>query len=315
LSRCAIFSATRAHFAPRRDLWPWTVFAIGAGGLLGTAVVWEARRRAAAGEARWELVPLARAELDVTDAEAVRTAFATHRPEAVLHGAAWTAVDAAESQPEAAARVNVAGTRHVAGAAADHDALLAYLSTDFVFDGRARRPYRPDDPPNPLGVYARTKLQGEELTRAATDRHLILRTGGLYGAGGRDFVDAILERAGGGEGLRVVDDQTVAPTWSRNLAAAALDLLDDGATGTWHVQDRGALTWHAFARRILELAGPPDALRELEAVSSEAYGAPAPRPAWSVLDCSATEERLGRPMQSCEEALAHYLRESGEAAG
>lgn len=282
----------------------------GASGILGTAF----RRLAADDPAPEpglpeppfapELVALGREELDVTDAAAVEEAVTAHTPEAVVHCAAYTAVDQAESEPLAARAVNVEGTAHVARAAAAVGAVMVYPSTDFVFDGEGDRPWRPDDPTGPLGVYGRTKLDGEEAVRAVGEDHLVVRTSWVYGAGGRNFVDAILERARSGAPLRIVADQTGRPTWARNLAVGILELLEREARGVWHVADAGAVTWHAFATRFLEMAGV-DA--SPEGVSTEAFGAAAPRPRYSVLDTTATEELLGRPMPTWEDSVARYL--------
>jgi dTDP-4-dehydrorhamnose reductase len=284
----------------------------GAGGILGTEL-----RRATGDDAailatlpgepgRHHLVALPREELDVTDAGAVRSALRLHEPDAVVHAAAWTAVDRAESEPRAARRVNVAGTAHVAQAAAALGAVLLYPSTDFVFDGRRDEPYAPDDPPSPLGVYGRTKLEGEEAVRAAGGPHLIVRTSWVYGAGGRDFVDAVLERARAGGELRVVDDQVGRPTWARTLAGTLLELLRREVRGIWHVADAGAVSRYDMARAVLEEAGVE---AEVEPVSTEAYGAEAPRPLRAVLDTTATEELLGRSMVPWRRALARYLTE------
>jgi dTDP-4-dehydrorhamnose reductase len=292
------------------------ILVTGAGGILGTELrrIIEGDPAALAtlpGEpGRHHLVALPREELDVTDADAVRSALRRHEPHAVIHAAAWTAVDRAESEPRAARRVNVAGTAHVAQVAAALGAVLLYPSTDFVFDGRRDAPYVPDDPPSPLGVYGRTKLEGEEAVRAAGGPHLIVRTSWVYGAGGPNFVDAVLERGRDGRDLRVVDDQVGRPTWARTLAGTLLELLRREARGIWHVADAGAVSRYAMARAVLEEAGV-DA--EVEPVSTEAYGADAPRPLHAVLDTRATEELLGRPMVPWRTALAHYLSEaSGE---
>lgn len=254
-----------------------------------------------------DLVALSREELDVTDADAVRRAFDRHAPDAVLHCAAWTAVDRAEEEPREARRVNVGGATHVARAAAAAGAVMVYPSTDFVFDGEKDAPYLPDDPTGPLSVYGRTKLDGEEAVRAAGPEHLVVRTSWVYGGGG--FVDAILARARAGEALRVVDDQVGRPTWARSLALLLFQLLEGGARGVWHVADAGAVSWYDFAGAILEAAGEE---AELTRVSSAAYGAAARRPAWSVLDTEATEAFLGRPMTPWPRSLERYLGREGQ---
>lgn len=288
------------------------ILVTGAGGLLGGELQRVLSRDPAllptlpAPPADHHLVALTRADLDVTDAAAVRHAVRRHAPDAVLHCAAWTDVDGAEARPREARRVNVEGAAHVARAATAAGAVMVYPSTDFVFDGEKDEPYLPDDPPRPLSEYGRTKREGEEVVRAAGPDHLVVRTSWVYGTGGGGFVRTVLDAARAGRALRVVDDQVSRPTWSRNLAAVLLELVEGGARGTWHVADAGTVSRHGLALELLEMAGLET---EVEAVSSDEFGAVAPRPRWSVLDTAATEARLGRPMVPWREALRRWLAE------
>lgn len=270
----------------------------GAAGLLGTDLVRAAHDRG------WEVVGLDRGALDVTDADAVVDTLDRHAPDVVLHCAAYTAVDRAESEPHLARSVNVDGVGHTAEAAARVGATFVSFSTDFVFDGEAESPYLPGDSPKPLSVYGRTKLEGEQAAAGSGADHLVVRTSWLYGAGGRSFVTTILRRAEAGEPLRVVDDQRGRPTWARNLAVATLELVDEGARGTWHVTDGGACSWVELAQEALRIRR---LTATVEVVTTEALGAPAPRPRYSVLDVSATEELLGRAMVPWPEALSEFL--------
>jgi len=278
----------------------------GARGLLGTEVVRTAAARA------HDVLALGRAELDVTSAEDVRRTLERARPDAVLHMAAYTAVDRAEAEAEAreAHAVNVGGTRTVAAAAAAVGAAVVYPSTDYVFDGAKSAPYLPDDGPRPLSVYGATKLEGERAATASravlAPNALVVRTSWLYGGAGRNFVSGMLERAERGERLRVVDDQTGTPTWTRHVAEGIVELLERGARGVWHVTDRGACTWCELAREALRLRGMDVAV---EGVTSAEWAAAAERPSYSVLDLSATEAFLGRRMIPWQEALARYLAE------
>lgn len=277
------------------------ILVTGAGGLLGTEVAREVSVRGHV------LVALDRGALDVTDEDAVRGRVAAESPAWVVHCAAYTAVDRAEQEPEVALRVNRDGARHVARAAARAGARMAHISTDYVFDGRKRAPYRPDDEPAPLSVYGATKLAGERAVLEADldgRRPLVARTGWMYGAGGRNFVDAILERAHRGEALRVVDDQVGRPSWARNVARGVIELIERDGEGIWHVADGGTATWLELAREAVRLAGLEV---RVDGVSSAEWGAPAHRPTWSVLDVTATEEALGRPMEPWREALGRYL--------
>ena len=193
-------------------------------------------------------------------------------PDVVLHAAAWTNVDGAEEDPQGAAAVNVGGTRHVA----ELGAPLVYYSTDYVFDGGKRDPYVESDSPNPLSAYGRTKLHGEA---AAGDRAWIVRTSGLYGFTGTNFVRTMLRLGAERDEVAVVDDQRTAPTYVVHLAAATRELLER-PVGIWHLAAAGECTWADFAEAIFEEAGLDTRVRR---ISSEELGRPAPRPANAVL--------------------------------
>lgn len=274
----------------------------GSGGLLGHALLRVLGRRGVRVEA------LERRELDVARRSAVRRAVGRASPDVVFHCAAYTAVDRAESEPERAFAVNEGGAANVAAAVAATGALMVYPSTDYVFAGDSPVPRRPDDDVAPRSVYGQSKLAGEEAVRRSGARHLIARTSWLFGAGGRNFVDAVLVRAAAGERVRVVDDQTGRPTWTDELARALTELARAGREGVHHVACSGRATWRELAQEALRLAG---VVATVEAVTTEEFGAAAPRPRWSVLDISATEAALGRPMPRWKDALAGYL--AGEA--
>jgi len=203
------------------------------------------------------------------------------QPELVLHAAAWTDVDGAEGNPQDAAAVNVGGTRN----ASDLGAPLVYYSTDYVFDGTKNEPYVESDSPNPLSAYARTKLHGEG---AAGERAWIVRSSGLFGPGGRNFVDAILGLAREGADIRVVDDQRTAPTYVGHLAAATRELLER-PFGVWHLAADGDCTWAEFAEAIVEEAGVN---ANVVRISSDELARPARRPAYSVLRSEKGAPRL-----------------------
>jgi dTDP-4-dehydrorhamnose reductase len=254
-----------------------------------------------------EVTALDRAALDVTDTAAVAAALQAHRPDVVIQGAAYTRVDDAEREEAAAYLVNATATAHLARACRVVGARFVYPSTDYVFDGQATSPYPPDAAPNPLGAYGRTKLAGEAAAREAED-YLVVRTSWLYGAGGRNFVATILERARRGEALRVVDDQRGAPTWTGGLARVFAELLERQApAGIYHATNRGETTWYGLAREALRLAGLE---AELLPVTTAEFPRPAPRPAYSVLDCAATEAVVGE-IAGWREALGEGLGECG----
>jgi dTDP-4-dehydrorhamnose reductase len=279
------------------------VLVTGAGGQLGRAL----------GALVPEAVLLSRADLDVTHREAVERAVARHRPAVVVHAAAWTAVDAAEADPEGARAVNVGGTEAVARAAERVGALLVYPSTDYVFGGDLGRPYREDDRPAPLSVYGRTKLEGEAAARAL-DRHLVVRTSWVFGEG-RNFVRAVLGRAARGEELRVVADQVGLPTYALDLARGILALVEAGVTGTFHLAGGGApCAWADLAEAALGAAVRAGLLRDppsVRRVSTAEYDSARPgpvarRPAYSVLDCSKAAA-LGVRLRPWREALEEYV--------
>ncbi|MDQ0584994.1 dTDP-4-dehydrorhamnose reductase [Streptomyces rishiriensis] len=251
----------------------------GAGGMLGRDTVAELVRR---GE---DVTGLDRAGLDITRPGSVARAFAAHRPDLVVNCAAYTAVDNAETDAARALLVNGEGPGLLAAACAAHGARLVHVSTDYVFDGAARAPYREDHPPSPRTVYGRTKLAGERAVRAALpDAGVIVRTAWLYGAHGRSFVRTMLELQTRRDTVDVVDDQRGQPTWSADVAARIADLgpkAGRGATGVFHATSAGEATWYDLAREVFRSVGAdPDRVRP---TTGDAFPGPAPRPAYSVL--------------------------------
>jgi dTDP-4-dehydrorhamnose reductase len=223
-----------------------------------------------------DVVALAHADWDVT-----LPAPPLDPPDLVLHTAAWTDVDGAEQDPQEAAAVNVGGTHH----AAELGAPLVYYSTDYVFDGRKREPYVESDAPDPLSAYGRTKLHGEG---AAGEQAWVVRTSGLFGPTGTNFVQTMLRLGREQDEVAVVDDQRSSPTYAGHLAAATRELLDR-PFGVWHVAAEGDCTWAEFADAIFEEAGVRCRVRR---VTSEELGRPAPRPAFSVLRSEKDAPRL-----------------------
>jgi dTDP-4-dehydrorhamnose reductase len=218
-------------------------------------------------------------------------------------------VDGCEGDPDRAFRVNGQGSRNAALAAAAVDAPVLAMSTDYVFDGTTPEPRREGDPPNPLGVYGKSKLAGEQGVRESNPSHVIVRTSWLYGAGGRNFVDTILARARAGDPLRVVNDQHGCPTYARDLSDAVLALIERRPIGTFHVTGTGECTWHDFAVAACELAGVK---AEVAAISSAELTRAAKRPAYSVLENGAFEMVTGRRMPHWRDALQRYLQSQSQ---
>ena len=255
----------------------------------------------AAGQVGRELVALAdargvpavgvtRADADIADAEAVAALLARHRPRLVVNAAAYTAVDRAESEPDAAARGNVEGPRVLAEATAAVAVPILHLSTDYVFDGSKPGAYTENDPIAPLGVYGRTKAAGEAAVRGGNARHVILRTAWVYGVHGGNFLKTMLRLAAERDRLRVVADQHGCPTATADLAEAVLAVdaalaRDTSLAGTFHFAGTGSTSWHGFAEAIVAAqAAHTGKSPPVDAIATADYPTPAARPANSVLD-------------------------------
>ncbi len=272
----------------------------GARGMLGQAVL--AVLRAQGKPASGTDLP----EVDLTDPAVVRRVWETERPTHVIHCAAYTNVDGAESDVELCTRVNVQMPELVASACSETGARMLTISTDFVFDGQSRRPYRETDPTGPLSVYGRTKLEGELAVAAVLEDHQIVRTAWLFGPGKRNFVSAMLERLRQGIALRVVDDQWGSPTYTCDLAERLVALSRLEERGVFHLVNGGITTWCGLTRKTAELAGfDPNTI---EAIAPADCPPPGRRPAGAGVECSGGWE-LGRaPLRDWTEALAEYIR-------
>jgi dTDP-4-dehydrorhamnose reductase len=243
---------------------------------------------------------------DLTVEAEVEDLIGRVQPTHVIHCAAYTDVNGAESHEEICRTVNVTATGYLARACAKNHARLLYISTDYVFDGTARRPYREDDVPNPLGVYARSKLDGERVVAGALGDYQIVRTAWLYGEGKGGFVAAILKGLRMPERpLQVVEDETGNPTYAPDLAAGLVDISQLPETGIFHLVNEGQCTRFEQARKIAELSGN-DSERILP-IRREDWPSPVERPAWSVLDCSRARSLGVRPLRHWAKALEDYI--------
>ena len=242
-------------------------------------------------------------DIDITDLGSVAEAVNRVAPEVVVNCAAYTAVDAAETDEAAAEAVNGLGATNVARACAG--TRLLHVSTDYVFDGTASQPYPEDAVPAPRSAYGRTKLHGEQAVLQHPGAYVV-RTAWLYGAAGNNFVKTMLHLEGSRETLSVVDDQVGQPTWSRDLAAQLIRLGDSTATpGVYHGTNAGQTSWFGFTRRIFELIGA-DPQRVLPTTTDQ-FPRPAPRPAYSVLGHGRWAQQGLPPMRPWDEALAEAL--------
>jgi dTDP-4-dehydrorhamnose reductase len=272
----------------------------GAAGMLGHDVL---TALAQAGET--DVVPLTRADLDVTDAAAVQRALAT--ADVVVNCTSWTAVDAAETAEPQAFAANAVGPQLLARACAAAGARLVHVSTDYVFAGDAQVPYPVDAPLAPRSAYGRTKAAGEWAVRAELpQRHWILRTAWLYGEHGASFVRTMARLESERDTVDVVGDQHGQPTWTRDLAERIVELVRaDAPGGTYHAVSSGRTTWNGLAQEVFRLLGADPA--RVRPTTSEAFVRPAPRPAFSVLDVSAWEKAGLPPMRDWREALGEAV--------
>lgn len=256
-------------------------------------------------------------ELDVSDADQVMTYAATHRPRAILNGAAYTRVDDAEKNSEEAMRTNGVAVLHLARAARELGCPLIHFSTDYVFDGKAGSPYPEDAATAPASAYGKSKLLGEQhaLEVLGGESCYVIRTSWLYGPKGANFVKTMLGLMREREELRVVEDQLGRPTYTDDLARASLDLVGlsgrrPAPAGIYHFANAGETSWHGFAVRILAIARDLGFKLKTERVlpcSTADYPRPAPRPAYSVLDTTRIERALGRAPRAWPDALCEYL--------
>lgn len=254
-----------------------------------------------------------RATLDLTNESAIRAAVREMAPRWIVNAAAYTAVDAAESDPAAAHWLNAEVPRILAEEAVRTGAWLVHYSTDYVFDGTGTRGYVETDPVAPQSVYGRTKALGEAAVRAVCAQHLIFRVAWVYGVRGRNFLLTARRLAAGGGPLRIVDDQVGVPTWSRVIAEATAQVMaqqpGDALAGTYHMAGGGSCSWHGFAHAILaadaSVAGTaPVAVLP---IPTSAYPTPATRPAWSVLDATKLHDTFGVVLPAWDRQLALCL--------
>lgn len=259
-----------------------------------------------------ELLPVDRSKCDLAQEGDVASIIAANRPDLVINAAAYTAVDRAESEPGVARLINGAAPGWIAAAASAVGARTIHLSTDFVFDGRGSRPYRPDHAMAPLGVYGRTKAEGELAVATADSAALIVRTAWVYADQGTNFVRTMLRLMRERDQVRVVADQIGTPTHARSLAHALWLLIAGGHAGIHHYTDAGTASWYDFAMAIGE-EGAALGLLEREPlivpISTEDYPTPALRPAYSVLDKTATWSALGGVAPHWRVSLRRCLRE------
>jgi dTDP-4-dehydrorhamnose reductase len=280
-------------------------------------VGWELRRALAP---LGRVVALGRAEADLAAPDRLRSIVRHHRPRLIVNAAAYTAVDRAETEPELAFAVNAQAPGVLADEARRAGAFLVHYSTDYVFDGMKGAPYVEGDAAHPLNVYGRSKLAGEQAIQAATEDHLILRTGWVYGARGANFLRTVLRLLDERDELRIVADQHGAPTWSRTVAEATAAMLARNGVasprhaGIFHLAAAGRTTWHGFATAIRDALPAPYQQKRVTAIATEEYPTPAARPPWSVLDTTRLRETFGIHLPPWDDVLPRVLEEHASLA-
>ena len=276
------------------------VFVTGKSGQLGHDVCAELTRRGI------ENFGVSSKELDIRDAEAVRAMLTSYAPDAVIHCAAWTKVDAAEDAVEDCFAVNELGTRNISETCAALGAKMLYVSTDYVFPGTGTMAYKPEDTTAPLGVYGKSKLAGELAVRAALKEFFIVRISWVFGVNGGNFVKTMLRLSETRHTLSVVADQVGSPTYTADLAPLLCDMIETEKYGVYHASNEGFCSWAEFAEEIFRLSG-----REVKVnrIPTKDYPTRAVRPLNSRMDKSALEENGFARLPAWQDALERYLKE------
>ncbi len=276
------------------------IIVTGCNGQLGRAV-----NKLYAGNSEYELVNTGVGELDITNVDQVMAFAREIKPYAIINCAAHTAVDACETEVDKAYRINAIGPRNLSIAATETGARMIHISTDYVFDGKGTRPYTEFDATGPQGVYGVTKLAGENFVKQFAQRYFIIRTAWLYGDG-KNFVKAMLGKAATDDKVRVVGDQVGSPTSASELARAIAYLLPTENYGLFHGTCEGDCSWADFAREIFRLAGKNT---EVEAITTQEYGAAAARPAYSILDNYMFKLTSDFMFADWHDAISEYIKE------
>jgi len=244
-------------------------------------------------------------DMDITDAESVNTCVQLHKPQSVIHCAAYTGVDKAEDEPDICYKVNAKGTENIAQACRNIDAEMIYISTDYVFDGESSNQYETNDVKNPLSVYGKSKLAGEEAVIRHIDKYYIVRTSWVFGAHGNNFVKTMLKISQDREELNVVGDQVGSPTYTLDLAKLLCDMAMSGKYGTYHVTNEGFCSWAEFAEEIMRLT---ESCCKINSIPSEQYITRAIRPKNSRLSKKSLDREGFTRLQIWESALRIYIR-------
>lgn len=276
------------------------VFVTGVKGQLGYDVMNELASRGI------EAVGVDIEEMDITNADQVRKVITKAAPDAVIHCAAYTAVDAAEDNVDICRKVNAEGTENIAKVCEELDIKMMYISTDYVFNGKGSRPWKPDDEREPLNIYGQTKYEGELAVEKHVKKFFTVRIAWVFGVNGKNFIKTMLNLGKTHEHLTVVNDQTGSPTYTYDLARLLVDMIQTEKYGRYHATNEGLCTWYEFACEIFKQAGMKVSVAP---VSSDEYPAKAKRPENSRMDKSKLVENGFTPLPSWQDALSRYLKE------
>ncbi|MES0857705.1 dTDP-4-dehydrorhamnose reductase [Geobacillus sp. G4] len=271
----------------------------GANGQLGQELVRQLQ------QTNFELYPFTKSDLDITNGNIVNEVITKIKPDIIINAAAYTKVDQAEVEEETAYLVNAFGQRNLAVAAEKVGAKICYISTDYVFDGNSTVPYREYDQTNPLGVYGKSKLVGEELTKSLCSRYFIVRTAWVYGEFGQNFVKTMLRLAKEKEEIGVVNDQIGAPTYTVDLTRFIIELVQTEKFGIYHCTNSSSCSWYEFAKAIFEES---NISVKVNPITTEQFPRPAERPKYSVLDNFAMKVNGFQMLRHWREALKEFLK-------
>lgn len=271
----------------------------GSNGMLGHALT-------AALSQQHKLTGFDRPDFDIAQLASIQSVVASHHPDLIINAAAYTDVDGCETNVDRAFAVNALGPRNLAVVCNELNIPLVHISTDYIFDGMATTPYKEWDKPNPQSIYGKSKLLGEQYVRQLCTRHYIIRTSWLFGENGKNFVATMLRLAKERDEIGVVNDQTGSPTYTKDLAKAISEIIQQPAYGTYHITNSGTCTWYQFAREIFRQAGI-DKVR-VKPIITEEINRPAPRPRYSVLDNYLWRLQGMRPLRHYKDALGDYLK-------
>ena len=280
------------------------VFVTGVKGQLGYDVMNELEKRGLTG------IGVDIDEMDITDAAACRKVISEAKPDAVIHCAAYTAVDAAEDNVDLCRRVNADGTRNIAEVCHDLDIKMMYISTDYVFDGQGIRPWEPDDERHPLNVYGQTKYEGELAVEELVKKFFTVRIAWVFGVNGKNFIKTMLRLGKERGAVSVVDDQVGSPTYTYDLARLLVDMIQTDKYGRYHATNEGLCSWYEFACEIFKKAGMDQV--SVTPVTSEQFPAKAKRPSNSRMSKEKLTEAGFEHLPSWQDALERYLRTIGE---